>query len=142
MALSERIINFMLVFAIFGAVSGAITGTMEATDTNWFTGASAVQVEDYQILSSDEIERMNSTGGVIGENGAFFSNAIGATDTIIHAAYRVLYIKDLVEQYFYIPAPTNPEVNLFSPWALIIQVVLWLCYGVFICEVLLKFKFS
>lgn len=141
MSLSERVVTLMMVFAIFGATSGAVMGAMESQGVNWFPGATAPPVEHSEILSSSEVDSI-SNEGVIGESTSIFSFSLGAINLIIRAAYRVLYIKDLLGNIFFIPSATNPMVNLFSPFLNIIQVMIWLCYGIFIVEVKTKFKFS
>lgn len=141
MSLSERVVTLMMVFAIFGATSGAIMGAMEAQGSNWFPGASAPPVEDYEVLSSSEVNSI-SNEGVVGESTSMFSFSLGAINLIIRAGYRVIYITDILSDIFFIPSATNPTVNLFFPFLAIIQGMIWLCYGVFIVELKTKFKFS
>lgn len=143
MSLGERVVSLMMIFAIFGATSGAIIGAMEAQGTNWFPGASAPPVENYEILNSSDINSISgSNEGVIGETTSFFSYSLGSIKLIIGAAYRIVYIKDILGDIFFISSTENPTVNLFSPFLTIIQVMIWLCYGVFIVELKTKFKFS
>ncbi len=141
MSLSERVVTLMMVFAVFGAVSGAVMGAMESQGVNWFPGASAPPIENSEILNKSEVDSI-SNEGVVGESTSLFSFSLGAINLIIRAGYRVLYIKDLLGTIFFIPDAVNPKVNLFSPFLTIFQVMIWLSYGIFLVEVKTKFKFS
>jgi hypothetical protein len=117
--------------ALLSAVQAGVAIAMEHTDTNWFPGVDYQHngLQDKQVTYTEEETRsLQATGGDITEVG-MLTKSIEVFGFLFRVIKNVLYIQPMIENTINIPNPDNPSENLFSKFALIIQLGIWCIYG-------------
>lgn len=134
-----RAYQLMLVLAFLGSVSGAIEGTMAYGvahgEQDWFAGqVDYIDFQDeYMVVQEDQLVNMKDTSDMGATELAI--KEFGAVGIMLNSIYRIVYIGDIIADLFEVPDPANPSVNLFGPFALMIQLGIWSVYGMGVLQV-------
>ena len=130
-----RLFDIAMVLALFGAVLGVLDGS------GWFPGG---EIPINQTgLTENEIGQMQSVGGSdTGDPGGMIASAWAGWNIVlimITAMYRVLWIWDIIVDVFAAGLPAGSEDTLaVMGVAGIIQIGIWMIYGVGILQLIRK----
>jgi hypothetical protein len=134
----------MVFFAIIGALFGAIESTMIYAEVDWFGGYRADGFDGLGYGGDNAI-----TGG---ETGAFDIQGNISSETMAYQEFsgisvignmikRVFWIADILAINFAV-YDSSGTVNLFKPFAYIIQMCIWIIYSIGFFQIWRKFDAS
>jgi len=130
-----RLFDIAMILALFGAVLGVLDGS------GWFPGG---EIPINQTgLTESEIGQMKSVeGSDTGDPGGMVASAWAGWNIVlimIIAMYRVLWIWDIIVDVFAAGLPAGSEDTLaVMGVAGIIQIGIWMIYGVGILQLIRK----
>ena len=130
-----RLFDIAMILALFGAVLGVVESS------GWFPGG---EIPINQTgLTESEIGQMQSVGGSdTGDPGGMIASAWAGWNIVlimITAMYRVLWIWDIIVDVFAAGLPAGSEDTLaVMGVAGIIQIGIWMIYGVGILQLIRK----
>lgn len=121
------------------ALFGACLGVMDSS--GWFPGGE-IPIEETGLTEA-EIDQMKSVGGAdTGDPGGMIASAWAGWNVIlilITAMYRVLWIRDIITGIFGAGVATGtPDALMVASIASVIQVGIWMIYGIGLYQMLRK----
>lgn len=130
-----RLFDIAMLLALFGATLGVMDSS------GWFPGGEIPIAETG--LTESEIDKMRDVGGAdTGDPGGMIASAWAGWTillVIISAMYRVLWIRDIITSIFGAGvAVGSADALMVASIASIIQVGIWMIYGIGLFQMLRK----
>lgn len=130
-----RLFDIAMMLALFGAVMGVMD------TTSWFTGGEIPLTATG--LTESEIGQMKTVGAAgATDPGGVIAAALAGWNIVlvmIAAMYRVLWIRDIIIDVFSASLETgSPDAVAVVAIASIIQVGIWMIYGIGILQLIRK----
>jgi hypothetical protein len=130
-----RLFDIAILLALFGSVLGVMDSS------GWFPGGE-ISIEETGLTES-EIAQMKGVGGAdTGDPGGMIASAWAGWNIIlilISALYRVLWIRDIIIGIFGAGVATGtPDALMVVSIASVIQVGIWMIYGIGLFQMIRK----
>ena len=130
-----RLFDIAMMLALFGSILGVMDSS------GWFPGGE-IPIENTGLTGS-EIDQMKAVGGAdTGDPGGMIASAWAGWNIIvimISAMYRVLWVRDIITSIFGAGlAVGSSDALAVASIASVIQVGIWMIYGIGLFQMLRK----